>query len=407
LDSIVLSTPTIYSVELTPACDNRCAGCSNVFARDRAPLSASGWRQVLARIAPHAQVLKLTGGEPTLHPEFAEIVQAIAEEGISFTLFTNAHWRSPQAVIDLLKATPQCGGLLISLHGPDAVTHEAFTNAPGSFAETCANIRRATAAGLRVHTSTVITRHNWDRVQEIAALALSLGAERAVFNRYLGLEMPDIEPDEWQLRHAVQTIESIRCEQSATVAKFGNCIPRCFVPSSSTGCWAGIAYCTIDPWGNMRPCNHSPLICGNLLETPIEELWQSEAMNRWRELLPAECEGCGELSTCHGGCRAMIEIRRLERDPLAGCPLPQADHPPREITLYEGARPVGAYQLRPEPFGYVLLRGQRFIPVTSEARPLLEALDGKSTLAQLQNRFGQEVLDFVGQLYIQGMVELI
>jgi radical SAM protein with 4Fe4S-binding SPASM domain len=366
---------------------------------------------VLTRIAPHVQALKLTGGEPTLHPEFADIIHAIAETEISFTLFTNARWRNPQAVIDLLKATPQCGGLLISLHGPDAATHEAFTNTPGSFKETYENICRATAAGLRVHTSTVLTRHNCSRVSEIAALAQSLGAQRAVFNRYIGPAMPDLEPEEQQLRHAMRGIEALKQsvvsgQRSAFSVKYGNCIPQCFASSSSTGCWAGVAYCTIDPWGNMRPCSHSPLIVGNVLETPVEDLWQSEAMNRWRALLPAECEGCGELSTCHGGCRAMIEVRNLERDPLATGPLPMIERPPRQVALFAGARPRALYTIRPEPFGYVLMRGQHFVPVTVQAKPILDTLDGQTTLSEIQSRFGQESLDFVGSLYLQGMVEL-
>ena len=238
-------------------------------------------------------------------------------------------------MIDLLRTAPHCTGLLISLHGPDAATHEAFTNTPGSFKETCENIRRATAAGLRVHTSTVLTRPNWNQVRATVDLARRLGAQRAVFNRYIGPPMPDLEPDEQQFREAMRDIEALRRtaighQPSAISVKYGNCIPQCFEPSSSTGCWAGVAYCTIDPWGNLRPCNHSPTIAGNILEEPIEAISHNDIMNRWRARQWSGCKDCVELEICHGGCRAMAEIRmrigircsvsRFKRIPAVGLP---------------------------------------------------------------------------------------
>lgn len=404
---LALSVPILYSLELTAVCTNHCPGCSNVFARDRDPLPASGWQQVLTSIALHAHLLKLTGGEPTLHPEFADIIRAVAETGISFTLFTNARWSNPQAVIDLLKAAPQCGGLLISLHGSNAATHEEFTCTPGSFEETCENTRCAASAGLRVHTSTVLTRHNYDCIQDIATLAQSLGAQRAVFNRYIGLPMPDLEPAEWQLEQAISDIEALRrsvVSGGRPAVKYGNCIPQCFAPSSSTGCWAGVAYCTIDPWGNLRPCNHSPTIAGNILEEPIEAIWHNKIMNRWRARLLEQCQDCSALETCHGGCRALAEIRGT--DPLIRQPLQDPLKSPIELTLYEKSHPTLDCLVRQESFGYALIRGHSIVPVTLQAKPILDVLDGCMSLQQIQANFGQDALDFVGSLYHQGLITM-
>jgi AdoMet-dependent heme synthase len=405
-NGFVLSTPTLYSLELTPSCGNHCTGCGNVFAPDRQPqpLSANQWDQILHILKPHAQFLKLTGGEPTLHPQFAAIVQAVVKTGIPFTLFTNARWRNPHAIIDLLKTAPHTG-LLISLHGSDAAAHEAFTHTPGSFQETCENIRRAAAAGLRVHTSTVLTLHNYNRVPEVVALAQSLGARRAVFNRYLGRPLPDLEPDEQQLRRAVRDIEAVRRRPSSFDVKYGNCIPQCFVPSASTGCWAGVAYCTIDPWGNLRPCNHSLTIAGNILKESLETLWQGNTMERWRGLLMEQCEACAELHICHGGCRALTEIR--QRDPLIRRPFQVEQlREPVELALYEASRPLLNCTIRSESFGYVLVRGASIIPITFEAKAIVDQCDGLRTLKKIQQAEGQEAVNFVGTLFQQELVTL-
>ncbi|RLC66459.1 MAG: hypothetical protein DRI48_04620, partial [Chloroflexi bacterium] len=183
---LILSVPILYSLELTSTCNNRCSGCGNVFAPDRTPepLSAAQWREIFVRLSPHVHRLKLTGGEPTLHPEFETIVATLRGLDISFALFTNARWRDPPRLVSFLQTVPQCKGLLVSLHGSPPSSHDAFTGVPGSFDETCANVRRAVAAGLNVTTSTVITRHNWREVEPVVRLSRELGANHAVFNRY-------------------------------------------------------------------------------------------------------------------------------------------------------------------------------------------------------------------------------
>lgn len=403
---LTLSAPALYSLELTPACNLRCRGCCNVFAdeRSRPPLHLEGWRRILDCIKPHAHLVKLTGGEPTLHPHFEEIVAHLQGLDISFSIFTNGCWSDAERLVAFLKTVPQLRGLLISLHGAIPATHEAFSGVQGSFKRAVANIRRAAEAGLLVTISVVIHRRNLEQFEDIVALARDLGADHVVFNRYLAPEDPTIEPSGDQLRQAVLQIETLR--RSGARVKFGNCIPQCFAESSSTGCLSGVAYCTVDPWGNMRPCNHSSLLCGNLLEQSVEEAWQSPQMQRWREMIPAECHLCAEFLQCHGGCRAMAMERGLEKDPLASAPLTARRSPPKQLSLYEGLRPVGNYQIREEKFGYVLMRGNRIVPVPHEARAILEVCDGGTALKQIGAQFGQPGLDLVGALWEKGLLLL-
>jgi len=83
----------VYALEVTPACNSRCPGCSNVYATDRtpsSPLSASTWEALLAPFAPEAVQIRLTGGEPTLHPEFFRILEAATSYDAWVTVFTLA-----------------------------------------------------------------------------------------------------------------------------------------------------------------------------------------------------------------------------------------------------------------------------------------------------------------------------
>jgi len=319
VDRLDPSTPlSVFYLELTSACNNACFGCGNVFGHNdaRPPLSAVEWARVLERLAPCQPRLRLTGGEPTLHPEFEQIVSQAQAMGFAFSIFTNARWQKPERAVRFLAGLAGLECLLVSLHGAHAHSHEAFTATRGSFTETIANIRRAVDAGVRVNTSTVITRRNYAEVAEVITLSQALGAGRAVFNRYIGAALPGREASTAQLKTAVATVEHASHNGSMGRVKFGTPIPHCFTPNNSNGCMAGFAHVTVDPWGNVRPCPHVPLVAGNLLTEPLVVILQAPIMQEWRRGYLAQCEGCNQRGACLAGCHALRLLRRCACDPL-------------------------------------------------------------------------------------------
>lgn len=403
---LILSRPAICTLEITSVCNNRCPGCSNIYADARIPtvLSANTWATLLADFAPHATQLRLSGGEPFLHPEFFDILEIATSYDIPVTIFTNARWQNPVTVVKKLSGWPNLAGLLISLHGGRAESHEAFTNVPGSFAETQANIRLSIDSGLDVTLSTVITHHNYIEINEIVALGQQIGVHRISFARYLGKPLPEIESTDNEMRLAVESIEALK--KAGASVEYG-IIPQCFFPNSSTGCLASVAYIAIDPWGNVRPCNHSPTVIGSLHEHSMYDLWHSDKMNAWRALMPAECTTCAAYSVCHGGCRAVQELRADGRDPLRGEPLAEYV-PAQEIKeLPANVCPRRNFRIREEEFGYALLGQGQVIPVAYEALPVLEACDGIASFAQLAERFGQPGLDLLGELWETGLLQAV
>lgn len=399
----ILSLPVLYALELTPDCNNACPACFNIFKDAPSPLPVREWQIILDSITPHVHRLKLTGGEPTLHPDFPAIVQAIAQRNIEFTVFTNGRWQDPEHLLDCLVGVPQFVGLLVSLHGARAESHESFTSVAGSFEETVANIGRAVERGLRVTISAVLTTANLLELQDIVSLAQNVGARSVVFNRLLGAQATHLTLPDSQLIAAVQIIEQLRAK--GLPVKHGTGIPQCLTPSSSNGCLAGVAYVAIDPWGNVRPCTHSRLICGNLLRQPLDEIWHSTEMERFRKAIPAACHTCAAFAQCHGGCRAMAMESESQTDPCMRSPL-DAVPVPAPLELPATACPLARYRLRQESFGYVLMRGNALIGIHASSWPLLECLDGKHTLADIQQRFGAAAVELVGTLYQKGLVEL-
>lgn len=393
--SVVFQFQTVY-LELTTACDNHCAGCGNVFTDRNAPapanfLSLESLRVILTQIQPVTQRIILTGGEPTLHPDFPTILKLLSERGVSFSLFTNGRWRTPDAIIRLLYRTTGFEGMLISLHGPDASTHECFTRTPNSFAEAAANIRRTADAGLSFNTCCVITRWNYDQVRQTYENAMRLGANKVVFNRYVGRDGDVCAPTDAQLKHALKDIEALRL--SGEKVKLTVTTPQCFHPNSAFGCGAGRSFLTVDPWGNVRPCNHAALVMGNLLETPLAEIWASDRWNDWRGLTPEKCRDCATLDFCGGGCKAEALLNNRSCDGLSGVPFPKGE---------------GCFQVLPDRLRPVLTcsAGPMELPgVDCDALDGLEnCLDGRHTLRDIAMMHGQAGLDAVGVMHRQGYV---
>ena len=403
-----LAAPVACYLELTAVCPQQCVGCGNVFIdRGRAapphpPLSAVQWQAIIDKLRPSVSLVRLTGGEPTAHPEFLTIVDHLAAAGLPFALLTSGRWARPRRLVERLAGCASFRGMLISLHGPDAAVHEAFTHATGSFRAAAAAIRLAVGQGIAVAASVVMVRANLGRLRDTAETALALGANHVVFNRFIG--PPGVGfalPDEG-LRAAMGEVKALA--DAGYPVRFGNCIPHCFEPSVALGCSAGFSYCTVDPWGNVRPCNHAPWLAGNLLRDELAAIWDSATMQRWRGLSPAECHDCPAHALCLGGCHAVA----LGRDPLMAVALPSAPArpSPAAIILFAGATPLPRFALLPDEPEVCAVSEGRALRLPAAVRPLLSDLAGHKNLAQLESTWGSVGLAVVVWLYQQHFIDL-
>ena len=385
------STPISISVELTYACPNSCQGCANALSKNKQE-QLQDWKLLLDRIAPPEHRSKYA--EPTLHKDFPAIIKYIDSFDIDYAVFTSGRWQND--LLPLFKSCNNLTGLLISLHGKDAATHDPFVQAKNAFAEACTTIQRVTEAGIEVFTNSVLTKDVCEQLDDIITLSQKLGANYTVFNRFLGPPHHQ-EPDEETLRHTLAAIEEY--QRQGVRCRLGNSVPPCFIETSSEGANSGIEHCVISPQGWVRPDSTMPYILGNLFEDSIETIWQAHKAQHYRESLPTPCLQCIALPQCRGGYRLPIrdgqefQPDRLMKEPLTQIPIHQVDLNPQW-------KPAPLFiNIRKEEFGYLLTRYNYSIPASPQAYPLLTAIDGTMTLAQLADQFGADCLDFIGYLY--------
>lgn len=392
-----ISKPLFISLEITPRCNNQCWGCGNAgvikgITNSRKPINLVEWKKIINRIAPHVFRFRITGGEPFLSPYLVPIANLIGEKQTPFTIFTNARCLDKHVLISL-KRNKYFKGFLISLHGDIAPVHEAFTGVKGSFSETVKSMRHIIKSGLKFSTNTIINSSNIDRLNKIYTLARKLGAKRATFSRFIG-SFRENKFSRKRLFHSLEKLHQFSLPFLDLPLSF-NCIPKCLFQESSLSCRSGLTYGVIDPWGNIRPCAHTDIKFGNLLNDSLDVIWKKKEVRKWRQKNLSLCQGCPELEKCRGGCKVIqSNFHHLDTTPnfLVN----------EHSKIFSSAsstsclmKIIPQFGIRREPDGsFVLIRDYNVVILSKAAFSILNSLVGKiSNIGEIKKRYGSEFID--------------
>lgn len=127
-------------IELTERCNNACLHCYiNLHAQDHRAtgreLSTEQWKDILRQAADlGALSVRMTGGEPLLRKDFAEIYLYARRLGMMVMLFTNARLITPE-LADLFARVPPLKKIEITVYGMRPESYDSVTCSSGAFAE--------------------------------------------------------------------------------------------------------------------------------------------------------------------------------------------------------------------------------------------------------------------------------
>ncbi len=158
--------------ELTARCNNECRHCYiNLPAGDRKAKAKELSLEEIADVAGQAVSLGalwslLTGGEPLLREDFADIYLLLKRKGLLVSVFTNAALISDEHV-KLFKKYPP-GNMEVSVYGVTRETYEKVTRKPGSFEAFSRGLALLLENGIRVRLKAMALRSN---AHELAAIA--------------------------------------------------------------------------------------------------------------------------------------------------------------------------------------------------------------------------------------------
>src|SRR5215472_1184457 len=170
--------PFLVIWELTQACDQACLHCRACAIADRNPFELStqeGFRLLEVVRSFGDPLMVFTGGDPLKRPDLFPLLEKSIHLGLRTTITPSATPLLNGNAIDRFR---QFGvaRMAISLDGPDAASHNDFRRVAGSFARTMFALAYARQIGLPTQVSTTVTRHNLNRLTEIAGLVREHGA---------------------------------------------------------------------------------------------------------------------------------------------------------------------------------------------------------------------------------------
>ncbi len=308
--------PMAMLAELTHRCPLQCPYCYNPLELERATaeLDAGVWRRVLDEAAELGVLqVHFSGGEPTARKDLEELVAHAAGLGLYSNLITAGVLLDKARIAAL--AAAGLDHVQLSFQDAEAAGGDRIGNFAGGHAKKLEVGRLVREAGLQLTVNAVVHRHNLERLEDMIAIAVDLGARR--------IEVAHVQYYGWALRNRAALMPTRAQLDAATAVAKGAAerlkgvlvidyvVPDYYAhrPKACMGGWAR-RFININPAGKVLPCHAAESVTGlafdSVLERGLADIWEnSEAFERFRGTawMPEPCRSCERREIDWGGCR--------------------------------------------------------------------------------------------------------
>ncbi len=270
--------------------------------------------------------VKLTGGEPLMHPDFLLLLEIIRRENLSLNIETNGVLCTADIAAEIAKSPDRC--VSVSIDGADADTHDRLRGVSGAFEGAQNAVRNLTNAGISPQIIMSLTRSNKGQIKDMVRMAGDLGASSLKINivqpiaRGKALYKTD---ESLNIGEMIRIGRYVQMELARTTdLKIIFHYPHAFHPLSSLAAGNGCGTCHIFSIlgviasGYYALCgigNHVPeLLFGRVDGNSLEAIWRgNHILNTLRSGLPEKLEGicsrCLMKTMCLGSCIALTYYR--------------------------------------------------------------------------------------------------
>lgn len=324
-----LSSPSKVYFEITRRCNLKCKYCYNNSHMDFS--KELGKEQIFKLIDELYNAgtfeIRLTGGEPTLHPDFFEIVKYINDKDFFLSLGTNGVW-SEELTQEIIKSNIRT--IIISLDGTEIYNDRS--RGKGTFKAIVSTINKLkTLSPATLKINSVLCRENKDHIDEIISLADFLGIDGVNFAplRISGRATESIYGTPLtasEMYSVVTKITELRKQCKVKIQTYFDIIESPALsekfPSSllnNKSCAAGIEVAAISPFGEIYGCVVSPaneledtpakrlFTAGLISEGNFTDIWlDSSRWNIYRDMAVNKSQKCLECThyskSCFGNC---------------------------------------------------------------------------------------------------------
>lgn len=223
--------PLSFDLEITARCNCDCRHCYiNLPAGDAAAKAAELSPSEIFDIARQAANLGamwclLTGGEPLLREDFAEIYLGLKRLGLLVSVFTNATLIRDEHLALFKKYPPR--DIEVTVYGVTPETYERVTRRPGSFAAFLRGLEAMLQSGIRVRLKAMAIRSNLHEQAAIAAFCRARTKDFFRFDPQLHLRFDRNEARNAEIRTERLTPPEIVALEEADEQRIGKMREKC------------------------------------------------------------------------------------------------------------------------------------------------------------------------------------
>lgn len=264
--------------------------------------------------------IKLTGGEPTLHPQFRQLVTLIDDAKIDIMIETNGTLIDGE-LAQFLKSKSHIVFISISLDGVTEETHDALRNVSGSYTKAVSGIKSLVEVGFHPQMICTLHKGNVAEIDDLVQFANKLGCGSIKFNivQQVGRGIKFQDDQGLEIEEIIKLYRYIEKQltlRSHIPIHFD--IPFAFrslryVMQNSGGTCAVKNILGLLAGGELALCGIgttiSELVYGHLETSNLQDVWRnSPGLARLREQIPSQLQGicgvCVHRNQCQGECVA-------------------------------------------------------------------------------------------------------
>jgi radical SAM protein with 4Fe4S-binding SPASM domain len=315
--------PVSAAIDLTHRCNNDCVHCyCSLPAGDAGAIRGE---LTLVEIEKAFDELRdlgclwllITGGEPLLRPDFAEVYLAAKRHGFIVSLFTNGTLVT-DALVELLRKYPPFA-VEITMYGATPESYEKVTRVPGSYRAYWEGVNRLLRGKVKLNLKAMALTVNQHEMRRLNDIARGLGCEfrfDPLLNRRIDGRR-HARPEELRVApEDVLRLDQAFPERMKEHEEF--CRKMVGEPVASRKlitCGAGSSTLHLLPDGTVLPCLMLTSLGGSLREKPLREIWERDfqkALDLERDSA-LDCDRCDLQGLC-GQCAgwSLAEYGRMD-----------------------------------------------------------------------------------------------
>ena len=270
--------PATHTMQITTACQCDCIHCSAVRFKnkERKPLTTGECKDFIRQTQELGVVnIIFTGGEPLLRSDLFELIATVDPREAIAMIFTNGMLLTEENVQKLVDAGLY--SLMVSLDSPDADEHNRMRCTEQCWEKAVAGMERCLQAGLLCGISTYATpeRVRNGKLVEMIELGRKIGVQEIV--------VFDVVPTGRLLRHEEKELladddkaELCRIEEEINGRKgYPHIVTQAHVNGpSGAGCYASWFQFYSTAYGDVTPCDFTPLTFGNIRDASLQAIWE-------------------------------------------------------------------------------------------------------------------------------------